>query len=168
MLRLLPQSHKCTPYPVSTVGIKLQHFLLTFSWFEQVGFWCIGSFHFNSTHPCGKFKGGYAHFNIHIFHFELIDLDLWNAFCEVSPWGSFLITLQRQKKVCTPGDEAIMKIHKKLFSGIPFMHASKAILNLPTSSLHLCSPFQQNCKVKIHHQFTSFPKQLGQDSPPRK
>ena len=49
-----------------------------------------------------------------------------------------------------------------------FMHASKAILNLPTSSLHLCSPFQQNHKVKIHHQFTSFPKQLGQDSPPRK
>ena len=50
----------------------------------------------------------------------MIDLDLWNAFCEVSPWGSFLFTLQRQKKVCTPGDEAIMKIHKKLFSGIPF------------------------------------------------
>ena len=24
------------------------------------------------------------------------------------------------------------------------MHASKGILNLPTSSLHLCSPFQQN------------------------
>ena len=48
-----------------------------------------------------------------------------------------------------------------------FMHTSKAILNLPTSSLHLCSPFQQNRKVKIHHQFTSFPKQLGQDSPPR-
>ena len=49
----------------------------------------------------------------------MIDLDLWNAFCEVSPSGSFLSTLQRQKKVCTPGDEAIMKIHKKLFSGIP-------------------------------------------------
>ena len=31
-----------------------------------------------------------------------------------------MFTLQRQKKVCTPGDEAIMKIHKKLFSGIPF------------------------------------------------
>ena len=31
----------------------------------------------------------------------------------------FLFTLQRKKKVCTPGDEAIMKIHKKLFSGIP-------------------------------------------------
>ena len=25
------------------------------------------------------------------------------------------------------------------------MHALKGILNLPTSSLHLCSPFQQNC-----------------------
>ena len=29
-------------------------------------------------------------------------------------------------------------------SHIFFMHAWKAILNLPTSSLHLCSPFQQN------------------------
>ena len=27
---------------------------------------------------------------------------------------------------------------------IVLMHASKGILNLPTSSLHLCSPFQQN------------------------
>ena len=50
---------------------------------------------------------------------ELIDLDLWNAFCEVSPWGSFLLPPQRQKKVCTSGDEAIMKIHKKIFSCIP-------------------------------------------------
>ena len=66
------------------------------------------------------FKGGYAHSNMHIFHFWLIDLGLWNAFCEVSPWGSFLFTHQRQNKVCTPGDEAIMKIHKKLFSGIRF------------------------------------------------
>ena len=31
---------------------------------------------------------------------------------------SFLFTLLRQKNVCNPGDEAIMKIHKKLFSGI--------------------------------------------------
>ena len=31
-----------------------------------------------------------------------------------------MFTLQRQKNVCTPGDESIMKIHKKLFSGIPF------------------------------------------------
>ena len=36
------------------------------------------------------------------------------------------------------------------------MHASKGILNLPTSNLHLCSPFQQNRWVRIH-QFTSFP-----------
>ena len=64
-------------------------------------------------------KGRYALFNIYIFQFYLIDLDLWNAFYEVSPWGSFLFTLHRQKKVCTPGDEAVMKIHKKLFSGIP-------------------------------------------------
>ena len=54
-------------------------------------------------------------------HFSLLidDLDLWNAFCEVSSSGSFLFTLQRQKKVCTSGDEAIMKIYK-LFSGILF------------------------------------------------
>ena len=31
-----------------------------------------------------------------------------------------MFTLQRQKKVCTPGDKAVMKIHKKLFSGMPF------------------------------------------------
>ena len=30
-----------------------------------------------------------------------------------------MFTLQRQKKACTLGDEAIMKIHKRLFSGIP-------------------------------------------------
>ena len=42
-------------------------------------------------------------------------------------WGNILILPTREweagygpghKKVCTPGDEAIMKIHKKLFSGI--------------------------------------------------
>ena len=63
----------------------------------------------------GLLEGGYAGSNMNIFHFKLIDLDLWNAFCEVSSWGSFLFTLQRQKKVCTLGDEAVMKIHKKLF-----------------------------------------------------
>ena len=61
-------------------------------------------------------------------------------------------------------NEGPSSLHLHLF----LMHASKAILNLPTSSLHLCSPLQQKRKVKIHHQFTSFPKQLGQDSPPRK
>ena len=34
------------------------------------------------------------------------------------------------------------------------MHISKGMLNLPTSSLHLCSPFQQKLWVKIHHHFT--------------
>ena len=63
-------------------------------------------------------KGGNAHSNMHIFHFQLINVDLRNAFCEVSPCDSFLFTLKGQKKVCTPGDEVIMKIHKKLFSGI--------------------------------------------------
>ena len=43
-----------------------------------------------------------------ILHFQLIDLDLWNVFCEVSPWGNFLFTLQRQNKVCNPGDEAMI------------------------------------------------------------
>ena len=58
----------------------------------------------------------------------------------------------------------------------PFMHASKGILNLPTSSLHLCSSFHQNRYVKIHHQFTRFSTtirsrftaakiKLGEDSP---
>ena len=60
----------------------------------------------------------FTNFHIYIFYIQLIDLDLWNAFCEASPWGSFLFTLQREKKVYTPEDEAIVKIHKKLFSGI--------------------------------------------------
>ena len=46
------------------------------------------------------------------FPFQLIDVNLWNAFCEVSPRGSFLNTLQRQKKkVCNAGGEVMMKIH---------------------------------------------------------
>ena len=34
--------------------------------------------------------------------------------------------------------------YRSVISFNPFMLASKGILNLPTSSLHLCSPFQQN------------------------
>ena len=45
------------------------------------------------------FKGGCAYFTMCILHFQLIDLDLWNVFCEVSPWGNFLFTLQRQNKL---------------------------------------------------------------------
>ena len=50
---------------------------------------------------------------------------------------------------------SILSIHCTL------MHASKGILNLHTSSLHLCSPFQQNRLVKIHHQFTFFSVTIG-------
>ena len=39
-----------------------------------------------------------------------------------------------------------------------FMQPSKNTLNLPSSSLHLCSPLKEIRRVKIHHQFTSFPK----------
>ena len=46
------------------------------------------------------------------------------------------------------------------------MQLPTGFLNSPSSlSLHLCSPFHQNCCVKIHHHFTSFSKQLGKDSP---
>ena len=53
--------------------------------------------------PIAPFKGGCAHFTMCILHFQLIELDLWNAFCEVSPWGNFLFTLQMQLKYATLG-----------------------------------------------------------------
>ena len=53
------------------------------------------------------------------FTFNWLTLTSEMHFVKFHPCGSFLFTLQRQKKVCTPGDEAVMKIHKKLFSGIP-------------------------------------------------
>ena len=40
-------------------------------------------------------------------------------FVKFHPEVASCYTLQRQKKLCTPGDEAILKILKKLFSGIP-------------------------------------------------
>ena len=48
-----------------------------------------------------------------------------------------MFILQRQKKVCTPGDEAVMKIHK-LFSGIPF-----------NFTLFVISPKLQKIEVEI-------------------
>ena len=39
----------------------------------------------------------------------------------------------------------VSKCNAILMKSIAFMNASKGILNLPTSSLHLCSPFKQNC-----------------------
>ena len=47
-------------------------------------------------------KDGCAHFTMCILHYQLIDLDLWNVFCEVSCWGNFLFTLQRQNKIMQP------------------------------------------------------------------
>ena len=61
------------------------------------------------------------------FTFNLLTLTSEMHFFEVSPWGSFLFTLQRQNKVCTPGDEAIMKIHT-LFT--LFCYISKTTRNL--------------------------------------
>ena len=80
-----------------------------------------------------------------IFHFQLIDLDLWNAFCEVLPWGSFLFTtLHRKQKVCNPGDEAMMKIHNS-FIGIPIDFTFSIISpNLG------CNPFSLS-KTRVKH-----------------
>ena len=50
--------------------------------------------------------------------------------------------------------ENIPLVTRSLF----FMQPSKTTLNLPSSSLHLCSPLKEIRRVKIHHQFTSFPK----------
>ena len=55
------------------------------------------------SHKQISLKDGSAHSNMNINHFQFIDLNFWNAFCEDLPWGSFLFTLLRQKKVCTLG-----------------------------------------------------------------
>ena len=49
------------------------------------------------------------------------------------------------------------------------MQPSKANLNLPTSSLHLCSPLGENFRVKIHYQLVHLvlKKKWGEDSSPR-
>ena len=45
---------------------------------------------------------------------------------------------------------------------LPMFHVTYAAvkdhLEPPSSSLHLCSPLKEIRRVKIHHQFTSFPK----------
>ena len=66
-------------------------------------------------------------------------------------------------------------VHKILFmvkfnitkNALFLMQPSKANLNLPTSSFHLCSPLGENCRVKIYHQFTSFSNKWGEDSSPQ-
>ena len=53
------------------------------------------------------------------FTFNWLTLTSEIHFVKFHPDIASCLLSQRQKKVCTPGDEAIMKIHKKLFSVIP-------------------------------------------------
>ena len=64
-------------------------------------------------------KGGCAHLDMYILHSKLIDLDPRDTFCTILPQGFFLFSLLGQKQVCDTGDEAVMKIHKKIKIGIP-------------------------------------------------
>ena len=54
-----------------------------------------------------------------ILHSKLIVLDPQDTFCTILPQGFFLFSLLGQKQVCDTGDEAVMKIHKKIKIGIP-------------------------------------------------
>ena len=38
-----------------------------------------------------------------ILHFQLIDLDLWNVFCEVPPWGNLILLSRGKRKYATLG-----------------------------------------------------------------
>ena len=61
------------------------------------------------------FKGGYAHFNMHIFHFWLIDLDLWNAFCEVSPMVASCLLSKGKRKYAPLGMRLLWKYIRNYF-----------------------------------------------------
>ena len=60
-------------------------------------------------------KGGCAHSNMHI----LLTLTSEMHFVKFHPEVASCLLSRGKRKLCTPGEEAIMKIHKKLFSGIP-------------------------------------------------
>ena len=64
-------------------------------------------------------KGGCAHFDMCNFYSKLIDLDPQDTFFTILPQADFLFSLLGQKQVCDTGDEAVMKIHKKINIGIP-------------------------------------------------
>ena len=66
-----------------------------------------------------ELKGGCAYFDMRILHSKLIDLDPQDTFCTILPHGFFLFSLLGQKQVCDTGDEAVMKIYKKIKIGIP-------------------------------------------------
>ena len=83
--------------------------------------------HFNKSPLCAMangmkgrfpFKDGYVHFNIYIFH-NWLTLTFEMHFVKFHSEVDSCLLSRGKRKVCTPGDEAIMKIHKKLFSGIP-------------------------------------------------
>ena len=62
-----------------------------------------------------------------ILHSKLIDLDPYDTFCIILPQGYFLFSFLGQKQVCDTGDEAVMKIHKKIKIGIPIICTFSAI-----------------------------------------
>ena len=49
------------------------------------------------------------------YTFNWLTLTSEMHFCEVSPWGSFLFSLQRQRKVCTPGMRLSWKYIRNYF-----------------------------------------------------
>ena len=66
-----------------------------------------------------RIKGGCAHVDMCNLHSKLIDLDPEDTFCKILPPVYFLFSLLVQKQVCNTGDEAVMKIHKRMKIGIP-------------------------------------------------
>ena len=52
------------------------------------------------------------------FYSKLIDLDTQDTFFTILPQADFSFSLLGQKQVCDTGDEAVMKIHKKIKIGI--------------------------------------------------
>ena len=72
-------------------------------------------------------KGGCAHFDMYNFYSKLIDLDPQDTFFTILPQADFLFSLLVQKQICDTGDEAVMKIHKKVKIGIPEIGTFSAI-----------------------------------------
>ena len=78
-----------------------------------------------------------------IFHFQLIDLDLWNTFCDVSPRGNFFFVLQGNTKNATLGMWWRLKI-RKLSIGIPpinftFSGISPKLQRSPKAKCQICN-----------------------------
>ena len=53
-----------------------------------------------------------------ILHFKLIDLGRKDTFVSILPQGYFFFFLLGQKQVCNTGNEAVMKMNKKIKIGI--------------------------------------------------